>query len=115
MDAERWRQIEEGYHGVLECRASERDAFLDKACKDNVDLRKEVEELVRFGDSPAGELLGHSPWESREEQTRSLASGTRLGPYEIVGPIAAGGMGQVFRAIDTRLGRSIAIKTSRTQ
>jgi eukaryotic-like serine/threonine-protein kinase len=41
----------------------------------------------------------------------SLASGTRLGPYEITGPIGAGGMGEVYRANDSRLHRQVAIKT----
>src|ERR1700691_1565559 len=40
----------------------------------------------------------------------SLLAGTKLGPYEIVAPIGAGGMGEVFRAKDTRLGRDVAIK-----
>src|SRR6266853_1568953 len=40
-----------------------------------------------------------------------LAPGTRLGPYEILAPIGAGGMGEVYRATDTRLGRTVAIKT----
>jgi eukaryotic-like serine/threonine-protein kinase len=40
----------------------------------------------------------------------SLSSGTRLGPYEIVGSIGAGGMGEVFRARDTKLNRDVAIK-----
>jgi serine/threonine protein kinase len=40
----------------------------------------------------------------------TLAAGTRLGPYEIQGPIGAGGMGEVYRARDTRLGRDVAVK-----
>lgn len=40
----------------------------------------------------------------------SLSPGTKLGPYEIIAPIGAGGMGEVYRAKDTRLGRDVAIK-----
>src|SRR3954468_5041105 len=40
----------------------------------------------------------------------TLAAGTRLGPFEILAPIGAGGMGEVYRAKDTRLGRDVAVK-----
>src|SRR5437879_1108580 len=45
----------------------------------------------------------------------ALAAGTRLGAYEIVGPLGAGGMGEVYRARDTRLDRTVAIKVLNSQ
>src|SRR5580700_10901854 len=45
----------------------------------------------------------------------ALSAGTHLGPYEIVAPIGAGGMGEVYRAHDSRLDRDVALKVSRTE
>ena len=42
----------------------------------------------------------------------TLAAGSRLGPYEVIALLGAGGMGEVYRALDTKLGREVAIKTT---
>jgi eukaryotic-like serine/threonine-protein kinase len=113
MTAERWSQIEAVYHSALECSPHERAAFIADACKGDPDLRNEVDSLVRRDESPRWRLPDSPVWAAHNEPATSLAAGARLGPYEIVGAIGSGGMGFVFRAIDTRLGRSVAIKTSR--
>jgi serine/threonine protein kinase len=51
----------------------------------------------------------------RRFEEMTLAEGTTLGPYEIIAPIGAGGMGEVYRARDTRLDRTVAIKFSKAQ
>ena len=67
---------------------------------------------------PASTRQGHARLRRRPRsetpplpEPSALAAGTRLGPYLIVAPIGAGGMGEVYCARDTRLGREVAIKT----
>ncbi len=102
MDRERWQQVDELYHAAVERPSAERAAFLDEACPDP-DLRREVESLLSF-ETADGAMLDSPAWEKR------LAPGERLGPYEILGRAGAGGMGEVWKARDTRLGRDVAIK-----
>src|SRR6476646_4557573 len=114
MDPSRWQQIEELYHRALECEPADRAALLARA---DPELRREVESLLaqESGATP----LDHPAWECAGSLLGStvaiLSPGTQLGPYKIEGPLGAGGMGEVFCATDTRLGRAVALKTSREQ
>jgi len=114
MTPSRWQQIEELYHAALECEQGERVALLAGV---DPELRREVESLLaqQSGATP----LDRPAWEGTASLLGStvavLTPGTQLGPYKIEGPLGAGGMGEVFRATDTRLGRSVAIKTSQEQ
>jgi Tol biopolymer transport system component/predicted Ser/Thr protein kinase len=111
MDAERWRRVEELYHATLKRRPSERGAFLATACSGDVALRDEIESLLA---QQSDSLLDKPAWQQAPSLVGGgvsmLTAGTRLGPYEIEAPIGAGGMGEVYRARDTRLQRKVAIK-----
>src|SRR5215472_6895538 len=112
MDPSRWKQIEELYHAVQECQPAARAAILARA--DPV-LRGEVLSLLAQDSSKTGALdqpawVGVTGLSAADSTVALITPGTQLGPYKIEGPLAAGGMGQVFRGLDTRLARPVAVK-----
>ena len=114
---ERQRKARELLESALKREPAERSRFLDSSCGADHDLRREIEFLLA-----SREMVSSGPVESRtfevsasaaEKAARSvlfLPSGTRLGSYEILSRIGAGGMGEVYRARDRKLQRDVAIK-----
>jgi serine/threonine protein kinase len=101
---ERWQQIKQVLAAALEREPGERPAYLDQISTDPP-LRREVESLLAAHDRAESGLM-----ELPAVESGGLKSGTKLGSYEILERLGAGGMGVVYRARDTRLERDVAVK-----
>jgi len=108
MSPERYRQVKSVLQAALELDPAGQAAFLENACRDDPELKAEVQSLLDH-DGKTTVFLEKPPVATGAAGVR-LKPGGHLGPYEIVEPIGAGGMGEVYRARDPRFPREVAIK-----
>ncbi len=107
-DAADWPRVKSILGDAIGLPVDDRAAFLDKACSGDTRLRAQVEKLLAAHDRADAFL--ETPPEAPSASTPRSLEGQRLGPYEFLARIGAGGMGEVYKARDRRLNRTVAIK-----
>jgi Tol biopolymer transport system component len=113
MTPEQWEQIGQLYEAAKELQPGERAAFLDQACAGDETLRREVDSLLATEQSVGDFIAAPALKDAAALLTGELPGamvGKQLGHYYLLSLVGAGGMGEVYAARDTRLGRKVAVK-----
>lgn len=109
MDKDRWEHIQTLFESVMELEPQQREAYLDKACFGDEELIRELHSLMD-ADSIANEMLNKVSIPLDDDSTITIGTSKEFGPYKVIGKIGVGGMGIVYKAVDSRLDRRVAVK-----